>query len=238
MIKQACIVAAFALAATAVQAAPAVIDGVISPGEWTGATSVVIGNGGGTGYLKADNSYIYAALDITGWSAASGVGSIGNLLGFGVWKVNGGAFASAGVEFQQSTNASLVGPTPTLLNGLLSGWRVTALSGGTYQTAYQASLPADLMAMDSFATGHRVWELKVPISLLGASPGDTIYVAGGIDYDAVSHWYPDYALTSGFTQFAPVTLPGGPVPVPVPGSLALIGTALLGLGVARGRTQA
>ncbi len=217
------------MAATAVHAAPVTIDGVINPGEWAGATTVTIGNGGGTGYLKADGSYVYAGFDITGWTSAMGAGSGGNLLGFGVWKVNGGAFTSPGVEVQQSLNAGLVGPTPTTLNGLLSAWRVNGV--------YQASLPADLMAMESFGTGYRVWELKVPISTLGASPGDTIYVVGGIDFDWKQHWYPDYVLPS-FAQYAPVKLPGGPLTVPEPGSLALVGLALLGLGVARVRKTA
>jgi hypothetical protein len=99
----------------------------------------------------------------------------------------------------------------------------------------QASIPSDLLAKDSFSTGSRVWEVKIPISALAAIPGkcfcqrkmrerveshrilirpisligDTIYVSGGINYARSIHWYPDYMPTSGWTQYAPVKLASG-----------------------------
>jgi hypothetical protein len=106
-----------------------VIDGVISAGEWTGATTVVIGNGGGQGYIVAAGSYLYAAFDVTGWTSAMGASSQGNLLGFGVWKTNGGYGTSPGVEFQQSTTkAAWGGDGPSgSLNGLESAWRISTV---------------------------------------------------------------------------------------------------------------
>jgi hypothetical protein len=186
------------------------IDGTISAGEWAGAATFTI-QGGGTVSLQADQNYLYGAFDITGWLSSYSMN--GNLLGFGAWKVNGAAGSSAGVEFQQATNkATWGGDGPSgVLNGLDSAFRIDSV--------LQSSIPVGLEAMDSFATGHRVWEVKMPINSMTVSAGDIIYVVGGINYSttgggANSNWYPGELL---WGSYAPVTV------VPEPMTLALLG---------------
>jgi hypothetical protein len=194
------------------------IDGTISTGEWAGATTYTIGNGGGTVSLKADTSYIYGAFDITGWTAAMGAASGGNILGFGVWKANN-SYPGTGVEFQQSTTQQAWGNDGTsgTMNGLVSAFRINA------QTPPAASIPSDLLAMDSFATGHRVWEVKMPISSMGVNAGDTIWAIGGINYDKAQHWYPDYFMPN-YNGYAPITVSAVPEP-----STYLAGISALGM---------
>jgi hypothetical protein len=154
-----------------------------------------------------------------------GANSQGNLLGFGVWKVNGSAgLGSTGVEFQQATGQANWGGDGNsgTLNGLVSAFRIDG------QTPPAASIPGSLLAADSFATGHRVWELKVPISTMGVSAGDTIYVVGGINYNGKVNWYPD-TFPPNFTNFGPVTLPRATA-VPEPTTWAMLVTGLAGLG--------
>ncbi len=204
-------------AASAMANVPTIIDGTITAGEWAGAATYTIGNGGGTAFLRADTNFIYGAFDITGWDPNASGNMIGNLLGFGVWKANGGYGTSPGVEFQQSTTAAAWGgdgPSGTM-NGLASAFRIN--------TVLQGSIDPTLQAMDSFATGHRVWEVMMPISTMGVSAGDTIYVVGGINYGAQQHWYPDTVLPS-FTDYAPV-LVAEVVPEP-----SFYGALALGLG--------
>jgi hypothetical protein len=215
------------LTAVPAMAGPVTIDGTITAGEWTGAATYTIGNGGGTAYFKADTNFIYGAFDITGWTSAMGAASHGNLLGFGVWKVNGG-YGGTGVEFQQATGQANWGNDGNsgTMNGLVSAWRING-------SAPLGSIPGSLQAMDSFATGHRVWEVMMPISTMGVSAGDTIYVVGGINYGGQTHWYPDYFPTTGGNKYAPVTVEAG-ASVPDGGAtLMLLGSALVGLGALR-----
>jgi hypothetical protein len=189
--------------------ADTVIDGVISAGEWTGAASYTIGSGGGTAYFRADTNFIYGAFDITGWTSAMGAASQGNLLGFGVWKANGGYGTSSGVEFQQSTTQQGWGGggQSGTMNGLASAFRINTL--------LQGSIPGSLQAMDSFATGHRVWEVAMPISSMGVNAGDTVWLVGGINYAGATHWYPDY-FPNGYTNYAPVLVQAAAQAVPLP----------------------
>ncbi|MEI8212699.1 MAG: hypothetical protein WCI02_11165 [Planctomycetota bacterium] len=152
------------------------IDGTISPGEWSGATTAAI-QGGGTAYFKADTNFVYAAFDITGWTSAMGAASQGNLLGLGVWGANAGYGTSNGVEFQQSTDIQSWGggAASGTMNGLLSRYSINTIG--------QPSIPADLQAADSFATGNRVWEVKMPISSMNLQAGDSIWAIGGINYN-------------------------------------------------------
>jgi hypothetical protein len=184
---------------------PPVIDGTITDGEWTGAETATIGNGGGIAYLKADANFIYGAFNITGWTVAMGANSQGNLLGFGVWNADNSAPPrpnANGVEFQQATapaNWGGGGPSGTL-NGLPSAFRINGV--------IQTSIPTNLEAKDSFATGHRVWEVKMPISTMTVIDCQ-VWVVGGINYDGQQHWYPDTFFPS-FAGYKPVTLQGPP----------------------------
>ena len=221
-----------AAGASALTASAVNIDGIITGGEWAGASVAIIGNGGGTAYLKADANFVYGAFDITGWTAAMGADSQGNLLGFGVWKANNGYGNSAGVEFQQATDkASWGGDGPSgTMNGLDSAFRLS--------TVLQGSIPVSLQAMDSFASGHRVWEVIMPISTMGVSVGDTIWAVGGINYGGNQHWYGAPWSDPYPATYVPVTVEAGATPpvssVPDSGTtLALLGGALAGLAALR-----
>lgn len=195
-----------------------VIDGTISSGEWAGATTATIQRGG-TAYFKADTNYVYAAFDITGWTSAMGAASQGNLLGFGVWGANGGFGTSDGVEFNQSTTQQAWGgeaPSGTM-NGLLSRYAIN--------TVRQGSIPPDLLAADSFATGNRVWEVRMPISSMNVSAGDSIWAIGSINYNGNTNWYPATAPTGFPSTYLEIPIEAAPVPEPGTFTIAAIGLA-------------
>jgi hypothetical protein len=212
------VTAALAFAATGAAAA-VVIDGMFTAGEWDGATTATIGNGGGTASFFADTNFIYGAFDITGWTSAMGAASQGNLLGFGVWSLDNG-YPGDGVEFQQSTDAAAWGGgTSGTMNGLLSAFRLDA-------GAPEASIPGTLQAMDSFATGHRVWEVMMPISSM-TIVDNKVWVVGGINFDGKTHWYPEsYGQT--FMGYIEVPVLAA---VPLPAAAPFLLTALGGLGL-------
>lgn len=195
-----------------------VIDGTISSGEWAGATTAAIQRGG-TAYFKADTNYVYAAFDITGWTSAMGAASQGNLLGFGVWGANGGFGTSDGVEFNQSTTQQAWGgeaPSGTM-NGLLSRYAIN--------TVRQGSIPPDLLAADSFATGNRVWEVRMPISSMNVSVGGSIWAIGSINYNGFVNWYPVTSPTGFPTTYVQIPIEAAPVPEPGTFTIAAIGLA-------------
>jgi len=214
------------LASTTTQAASVTIDGTIGATEWAGATILTIGNGGGTAYVKADTNFIYGAFDITGWTSVMGAASQGNLLGFGVWGADNSYPNPPGVEFQQATNQANWGGDGNsgTMNGLVSAFRING------QSPPAATIPGTLQAMDSFATGHRVWEVMMPISTMLVSAGDTIWVVGGINYEGQQHWYPDTFMPN-YTGYAPITVEASVVPIPA--AVWLFGSALGLMGIVR-----
>ena len=212
------------------------IDGTITAGEWAGAAQYTIGNGGGTASFRADANYIYGAFDITGWTEPNLASTThGFLLGFGVWGANQSYPNPPGVEFQQANIANAWGNDGNsgTMNGLVSAFRIDA------QSPPAASIPGDLQAMDSFATGHRVWEVKMPISTMGVTAGDIIWTNGGINYKGQAHWYPDtYMVPVAYKgSYAPITVEAGSVPDGGT-TLVLLGGALTGLGALRRKVRA
>ena len=214
------------MAAVRPASAGVVIDGTISSGEWDGATTAAIQRGG-TAYFKADTNYVYAAFDITGWTSAMGAASQGNLLGFGVWKANGTAGpGGTGVEFQQSTTQQAWGgeaPSGTM-NGLLSRYAIN--------TVRQGSIPPDLLAKDSFATGTRVWEVRMSISSMNVSVGDSIWAIGGINYNGNMNWYPDPSPGAFPANYVQIPIEAAPAPVPEPGTFTIAAIGLAGMVMA------
>jgi hypothetical protein len=179
--------AALLMATGILQAAP-VIDGTISNGEWTGAAIYTIGTFGtgasvGTAYLRADTNFAYAAFDITGWTAAMGAASNGNVLGFSVEKGAGSYPSGNWLSFSQSTDAATWGGGSSgTMNGLVTAYRVN--------NVIKSSIPGSLLAMDSFDTGHQVWEVQMSLSSFGLSVGEVINMVGGINFEKTQHWYP------------------------------------------------
>ena len=201
-----CAVVVMVMAVTGVAQA-VLIDGTITAGEWDGAATGTIGNGGGTVYLKADTDYIYGAFDITGWDPTAENNLHGNKFGFGVWNADN-SYPTDGVEFWQSSIGAGTLPSgySEVINGLDSAFGLDGV--------VQGFIPGDLQAMHSTATGHYVWEVMMPISTMTVVD-NTVWVVGGIDYSSAQHWYPDTFLPN-YDGYIPVTV------VPEPATMALL----------------
>jgi hypothetical protein len=203
------------------------IDGTISAGEWAGASTFTIGTQGtgasvGTAYVKADQNYAYAAFDITGWTAAMGAASGGNLLGFGLEKGTGNYPAGNWIEFQQSTTAAAWG------GGGPSGSIDGEVAAFRYNTVIQGSLPNDLLSATSFGTGHLVWEVEMPLALFGGlNVGDTLNLVGGINFNSTAHWYPAAFGAVPYSSFDQSNYGHIMVEAPVPEPTTMVAGALL-----------
>jgi len=182
----------------------------------------------GTVYLRADQNYAYGAFDITGWTNPGS----GFLLGFGVQKGTGGYPAGTWIEFQQANSeqgwGGTVGTNSGTMNGLVSAYREN--------TVIQGSIPVGLQAKDSFATGHRVWEVQMPLTFLGGlNVGVPIDIVGGINFNSQVHWYPAAFGAVPYSSFkednyARITVESAPSAVPEPaGMFALAGLLSSGM---------
>ncbi len=204
----------FAVMLVTTPAAMAVtIDGTISPGEWSGATTYNVGTDSGltpvsgTVLLVADAQYLYAALDLTAYTTSTS--HHGDNLGIGVQKGTGGYPSGSWVEFNEADTQPGQWPFSSgTIDGRTALWQINQVA--------QPSLPGDLLAVTSWDTGHRVTELRIPLSALGGLGGcDAINVTGDVDFNFAQHWYPAAVPTSWDpADYAHLTvLPCTPVPV-------------------------
>jgi hypothetical protein len=164
------------------------IDGTISPGEWSGAATYNVGTGlaatpvSGTVSLVADTQYLYAVLDLTAYTTSTS--HHGDNLGIGVQKGTGAYPSGNWVEFNEADAQPGHWPLSSgTIDGRVALWQINQVA--------QPSLPGDLQAATLWDTGHRVTELRIPLSALGGLSGcDAINVSGDVDFDFTQHWYP------------------------------------------------
>ena len=103
------------------------------------------------------------------------------------------------------------------MNGLASRYLIN--------TVAQGSIPLDLLAADSFATGNRVWEVRMPISSMNVSVGGSIWAIGSINYNGFVNWYPVTSPTGFPTTYVQIPIEAAPVPEPGTFTIAAIGLA-------------
>jgi PEP-CTERM motif len=211
------------LHAGAAQAA-VTIDGTLGDGEWTEAAVYDIGtNPGYTGpstgvagkaYLRADQNYLYACLDLTAYTTAANMDH-GDLIGISA-QIGNGVFkmpdtATAWAQVTEALSGSGRGTPSGTIDGGRTAWYET-------KAGLSLSLPTDLLITTSFATGHRVTEIQLPLLGLGAlHAGDTIYASGIENFNGGMHFLPDtLSATWDSRNYAAITV------VPEPATMSLL----------------
>ena len=230
------------LGASAISASAVTIDGTIGAGEWTGpgVVTVTIGTGwsypsssSGTAYLRADQNYLYAALDMTGYTAGMDHGNvIGISASQGSPPFNMPATATAWVEFSESTNSAWWAGGPTgSIDGQFGQWNIT----GVKQTSF-----LDLLAATDWTSGHRITEFQIPLSGLGGlTVGETIWVSGVENWAGTGHIIPDtMPLTWNSNNYVAMQVEAGAATPDGGTTLVLLGGALTGLGALRRKFRA
>ncbi len=178
------------------------IDGVIGPGEWTGAQSITVASGKGTVSVIADPEYLYVLFDIADTTDARlGENPHGNdQTGLNINPTDGGSWGYPyDLVFQ-------TGADPAAWGGVSSG-----MSDGWYTCWWlpgvgQVPLPAGVSTMTLF-NPTRVSEWKIPLGEFGASFFDVLLLGGAIDIGdgSSSYIFPvglDWSDADTFAQFS------------------------------------
>jgi len=166
---------------TAVPAAavgPPTIDGVITSGEWTGATVIPVANSMGTVYAIAHADYLYVLFDVVdSTDARLGENLIGNdKISMNINPTPGAPWGMpCDIIFETGTDPAAwpIGPTCGQTDGYETNW---VINGS------QAALPADVLTMTlyNYTAGKRISEWKIPLASIAPLP-DTLKVGGACD---------------------------------------------------------
>ncbi|GAI72652.1 unnamed protein product, partial [marine sediment metagenome] len=165
-------------------AAPPVIDGVMSPGEWDKARSFALVTGGPTVYVMNDDKFLYVAF---------GDVSSDGFVAFNVYK--------AGVHTPERLDS------PGVNYDGEPFWDALAdnNSDGTFDDAVARVMPSWKFKS---VIGTRT-EFKVPLANLGIAAGDTILMGFVFMEHGVSYVYPaTFNATLPTTTYAELTLTG------------------------------
>lgn len=178
------------------------IDGVVSPGEWDGATVIPAASGIGNVSIIADTNYLYALINVTdSTDARLGQNIVGNdQTGLNINPTDGGSWGFPyDIIFQTGADPNAWGGTSS---GTSDNWYTQWSIKVSGITTQQVSLPPDLETETIYSGGNRVSEWKLPLSSIGVSPGDELKVGGAIDRgDGNSYVYPvglDWGIRSTF----------------------------------------
>lgn len=173
------------LPAVSSAASPPTIDGVVTIGEWDGATVIDVADAKGTVSVIAETDYLYVLFEVLDSDDAR----LGQTFGNDQTSININPTAGAPwglpceIIFQ-------MGADPAAWGGASSGptdnWETDWEIDGE-----QLSLPGDLDTMTLYDGTTRISEWKIPLASINPSPGDTLKVGGAIDVgDQASHIYP------------------------------------------------
>lgn len=160
-----------------------IIDGVISPCEWTCATVIPVVGEMGTVFVIAYTDYLYVMFDVVDTTDARlGENLVGNdKIGFNINPTDGGLWGKPyDIVFQTGADPdAFTTPDPDLDNsssGQSDGWETEWVVNGV-----QLPLPEDLETMTLYNGGRRVSEWKIPLTTISLSVGDSIAVGGACD---------------------------------------------------------
>lgn len=245
----------------AVSAMAFTIDGIQSPGEWSGATFFNIGgNQGkpvhGTVGLYANSSFLYALFSFT-TDIVDGRYAYdhGESLSIGIHDEKDGG--SDRVSFAMvPAEVSHLGVSGNL-DGFVSEWKedgvlqktlpsdllAVTLPYGNSRSA-NACDPAPVVPLANAVNTYRITEMQIPLSTLGLLlDADVLRVTGYASTEGLGYWYPPETPPWSLANYAPVPVDGdgsksGGVPASVPDggmTLALLGGALAGLAALRSK---
>ena len=161
------------------------IDGVISTGEWAGATVIPVASAMGNVSVIAEPPYLYVLFNVTdSTDARLGENSVGNdkiglninpTAGVGTWG------KPYDIVFQTGADPAAFQTVPPggVSSGMSDGWYTEWVIDGTQLM----SLPGDLetKTIYNYGTGTRISEWKVPLATIAPSPGDTLKLGGACD---------------------------------------------------------
>ena len=172
-------------------AAEVFIDGNLTAAEWSEAVSISLGDIPGNGLeatllVKHNDSFLFMALDVTGDSSKADTDTF--ILGFDTG--HDGLLTAGHEDLFYQGGLVPAGQAHLIFDGV--AWSVhdapydEGLENHTGLASASDFGPSDLSPED-----HRLFEFRIPLPLLGASPGDVIgFLAAVIDYDTgrVSYW--------------------------------------------------
>ncbi|MFH1503608.1 MAG: hypothetical protein ABIE36_03040 [Candidatus Diapherotrites archaeon] len=162
---------------TGMVSASPTIDGVISSGEWDGATIIDVANGMGTVSVIVDTDYIHVLFDVVdSTDARLGQNQVGNdKIGLNINPGLGAWGKPYDLVFQ--TGADPAAFTTTLPTGVSSG-----MSDGWYTewviNGIQLTLPSDVETKTIYTGNNRISEWKFPVS---SQCGDILKIGGACD---------------------------------------------------------
>ena len=179
------------MAAPVMAAAPSppTVDGVVSGGEWDGATVIPTADGVSTVSVLADTDYMYVLFQVADSTDARVPGE--NIYGNDQTSININPTPGdtnwgmpCDIILQTGADPAAWGGTSS---GETDGWETDWEIAGTQLLA----LPADLETKTIYSGGTRISEWKVPLATINPASGDILDVAGTANIgDGNSYCYP------------------------------------------------
>jgi len=180
--------------------APPTIDGVVTTGEWAGATEIDVTDGcNGVVKVLAYTDYLYMLLeadDSTDNRIGEGSGT-NDKTSVNINPTDGEPYGMpCDIIFEMGTDAASWGGTNA---GNIDGYATNWVINGS-----QVTLPTDLEAKTMYTSSRKVTEWKIPLATIAPSAGDTLVLGGNFDIDrgGTPHYYFPDTLKGGSSGWA------------------------------------